>query len=495
MSNSTSSSSGSVEAFFLDRPSDIAKPKLNFLSYSTRTERYNALIRLIIISAVVIAVVLYTMEKPHSQIYNTLTISLILIFVLCVSYYLFRSTKETYIPFTISPGESPRNYVAPVYDARGGDSTDYGGLTREPSNSRRMTNPDLYVGLEPWDREGRPVGIPDADKTDLFYPTSAAKLPEERDNNYVRERMKNGRNGQRGGGGVAPSPTVTKEGFTFRANTYDPPLGWGSLTGLAEEETKEEEVPPERKRRVINNYPETCCEQRPMHETDTTDIFPEVQAFKTGENPPSATDIPDLVPDRIFRGQIVQPSGRPGLTESEIPINDRMGNVEGYPPQTDLLVQDGNNLATLFTYNRNDEEGRPITGVYEGVNVGGKVYSPSSALGGDPNRVGFYIEPGITQYNYRNVPNDIYLAKPNFTLRSKIDHMEYQDPVYGNYPILIKQPGYQDIRDQVIDQQEADEMLFRESMTNGIYMRRNMLDPVLRQAPMLRGRYGGISTQ
>ena len=100
-----------------------------------------------------------------------------------------------------------------------------------------------------------------------------------------------------------------------------------------------------------------------------------------------------------------------GFTTSEIPINDRLGNVDGgFPPQTDLIVQDGQNDSMLFTFNRNDEEGRPITGVYQTVDVGGKVYSPSSALGGDPNRVGFLIEPGITQYNYRNNAADIMLV-------------------------------------------------------------------------------------
>ena len=236
MSNSTSSSSRSAEAFFLDRPSDIAKPKLDFLSYSTRNERYNALVRLITVFAVIISIVFQAMEKPRCQIYNILTISLILIFILCASYYLFKTSRETYVPFTVSPGDSPRNYVSPVYDARGSDPTDYGGLTREPSNSRRMTNPDLYVGIEPWDKQGRPVGIPDANKTDLFYPTSAAKLPQERDNNYVRERSDLKKRGNK------PRFSSTKEGFTFRANTYDPPLGWGSLTGLAEEESNEEEL-------------------------------------------------------------------------------------------------------------------------------------------------------------------------------------------------------------------------------------------------------------
>jgi hypothetical protein len=485
----TNGTNGS-EAFFLDKPNDAVKPKLDFLSYSTRNERYNALIRLIVVLTVIIVAILYLMEKPQKMIYNTLSISLILIFVLCVSYYLFRTTKETYIPFTISPGDSPRNYVSPVYDARGSDPTDYGGITRESSNARRMTNPDLYVGIEPWDKEGRPVGIPDTDKTDLVYPTSATKLPEERDtrrNNYVTKRMK-GQQGQQG--------QQTKEGFTFRSNTYDPPLGWGSLSGLSEEESSEEK-PPEVKRKVINNYPETCCEERPMHLTDTTDLFPAVSAFKSGENPPDATEIPDLVPDRIFRGQIVQPSGLAGLTLSEIPINNRMGNVEGYPPQNSLLVQDGQNQATLFTFDRNDEDGRPISDVYESVNVGGKVYSPSSAMGGDPNRVGFYIEPGITQYNYRSPDTESWIGRPNFTMRSKIDMYDYQDPVHSErWPQLIKQPSYQDIKDQVIDQQQGDELLFRESMMNGLYMRRNMLDPLVRSSPMVRGaHYGGISSQ
>lgn len=465
------------EMFWLESSSNLVKPKFDFLSYSTRSERYNALIRLILVLSIIIAVTCALMEKSSTVIYSSLTIAVVLILLLSISYYLFKSTKETYVPFTVSPGVSWRNSVSEVYDARPEDSQDYGGLPPEAENSRRITNPDLYVGIEPGDKEARPVGIPDSDKTDLIYPSSSTRISK--------------------GKGMIDNEIGTTditEGFTFRNNTYDPPLGWGALTELKEEETGTEEDKPV-KSKIIQNYPGSE-EKMALRSSDTTDLLPEVVAFKAGENPPATTDIPDLVPDRIYRGQVVQPSGRPGYTESDIPINNRMGNVDGgFPPQESLLIQDGEQDATLFTFNRHDEEGRPVSGVYEGVNVGGTVYSPSTALGGDPSRAEWMIEPGVIQYNYRNVPNDIWIGKPNFMLRSKIDHMDYQDPLGREYPELIRNPGYNDIKDQVIDQEEADTMLFRDSMMDGIYMRRNMTDGLLRQAPLLRGRYGAVSTQ
>ena len=145
--------------------------------------------------------------------------------------------------------------------------------------------------------------------------------------------------------------------------------------------------------------------------------------------------------DRIFRGQIVQPAGRAGYTTSEIPINNRMGNVDGgYPHQNSMLIQNGQgNDAMLFTFDRNNEDGLPISTQYEGVNVGGTVYSPSTALGGDPSRSGFWIEPGIVQYNYRNAKDtDQWIGKPNFVLRSTIDTYDYQNPIGQQYPELVK---------------------------------------------------------
>ena len=101
-----------------------------------------------------------------------------------------------------------RNGVEPVYEIRGFDSQDFGGLTPSAPNSRRITNPDMFINKN----ERIPQGLPEDGRTDLFFPTSSVNAI-----NFTKEKDMQSERRMTG-----------KEGFTFRAKTDDPPwLGFG----------------------------------------------------------------------------------------------------------------------------------------------------------------------------------------------------------------------------------------------------------------------------
>src|SRR5271157_6397805 len=96
------------EKFWLSNPKALLKPKLNFLSYSTRNERYNAVTRLLILAIVAITIIFIVMDKSKDKMYYFISIVVVIIVTLIISYYVSddRMMVENYVPFTVTPAYS-----------------------------------------------------------------------------------------------------------------------------------------------------------------------------------------------------------------------------------------------------------------------------------------------------------------------------------------------------------------------------------------------------
>jgi hypothetical protein len=451
----------STQKFWVENPTALFQNGLNFMNYSTREERYNSLSLFVIFIAIITIILCAIYEWGRKTCMYTMVTTIVILVVLIFCYYSMRSTKEGYQPYTIDTGDSYRNKVSPVYDRRGFDSEDFGFVNLEPSNSRRVISEDI-VGM--------------------------TKIPD-----YVEQR-RNGRNGR-----MRQENNHFREGYARPARPEDP------------------------------------YKYMSPHLT-----YNEVSGTIYGEPPESSVPIPNLRPDRIFREQIYQPGDTHGYTDVDLPVNNVEGAVEplpeeityrrkngkttlrtteadngyegfehsvedrkeasqvnGYAGRSDFVTNynpDGTRQydkdTTMppggFLNDLHDEEGNPISGGdYQNVPTLGQVYSLSlpGAGGNDPASARYNIIPGVVQYHFRErSPYPL----PNFITRSKIDEIEFEDPLGRVYPEYPYTASYGDIQSQVNDRTYADELMFRESMTSSLYDRRNRVDPLLRKAGKMR---------
>jgi hypothetical protein len=98
------------------------------------------------------------------------------------------------------------------------------------------------------------------------------------------------------------------------------------------------------------------------------------------------------------------------------------------------------------------------------------IYDPRFNSYGDPYRSYGDVNLGQIQYYYGDV--DAY-RYPNFGIRSKVDFIDYTDPMGRVLPEYDRNVGVEDIKQTVHDQYNADAMYFREDLQERLMRKRN----------------------
>jgi hypothetical protein len=119
------------------------------------------------------------------------------------------------------------------------------------------------------------------------------------------------------------------------------------------------------------------------------------------------------------------------------------------------------------------------------------IYDPRFNGYGDEYRSYGDVNLGKIQYYYGDV--DAYRS-PNFGIRSKVDYIDYTDPMGRVIPEYDRKVGLNDIKKTVHDQFTADAMYFREGLQERLMRKRNSELWQLRAAPMRKDAHAGTFT-
>ena len=119
------------------------------------------------------------------------------------------------------------------------------------------------------------------------------------------------------------------------------------------------------------------------------------------------------------------------------------------------------------------------------------IYDPRFNSYGDPYRSYGDVNLGQVQYYYGDV--DAY-RYPNFGIRSKVDFIDYTDPMGRVLPEYDRNVGVEDIKQTVHDQYNADTMYFREDLQERLMRKRNRELWQLRAMPLRKNANAGTFT-
>ncbi|MDD4931402.1 MAG: hypothetical protein PHG66_04655 [Candidatus Colwellbacteria bacterium] len=119
------------------------------------------------------------------------------------------------------------------------------------------------------------------------------------------------------------------------------------------------------------------------------------------------------------------------------------------------------------------------------------VYDPKFTGYGDEYRSYGDVNLGQIQYFYSDI--DAYRS-PNFGIRSKVDHIDYVDPMGKVLPEYARSVGVNDIKQSVHDQYNSDALYFREGLQERLMKKRNQELWQLRAMPMRKGANAGTFT-
>jgi hypothetical protein len=109
------------------------------------------------------------------------------------------------------------------------------------------------------------------------------------------------------------------------------------------------------------------------------------------------------------------------------------------------------------------------------------IYDPRFNGYGDEYRAYGDVNLGQVQYYYSDV--DAY-RYPNFGIRSKVDFIDYEDPMGRVLPQYDREVGVNDIKQTVHDQYTSDALYFREGLQERLMRKRNSELWQLRSHPM-----------
>lgn len=119
------------------------------------------------------------------------------------------------------------------------------------------------------------------------------------------------------------------------------------------------------------------------------------------------------------------------------------------------------------------------------------IYDPRFNGYGDEYRSYGDVNLGQVQYYYSDI--DAY-RYPNFGTRSKVDYIDYIDPMGRVLPEYDRQVGLNDIKQTVHDQYTADALYFREGLQERLMKKRNRELWQLRAAPIRKDAHAGTFT-
>lgn len=112
------------------------------------------------------------------------------------------------------------------------------------------------------------------------------------------------------------------------------------------------------------------------------------------------------------------------------------------------------------------------------------IYDPKFSGYGDEYRSFGDVNLGQQQYYYSDV--DAYRS-PNFGIRSKVDFIDFVDPMGKVLPEYARSVGVNDIKQSVHDQYNADALYFREGLQERLMKKRNQELWQLRAMPHSKG--------
>lgn len=119
------------------------------------------------------------------------------------------------------------------------------------------------------------------------------------------------------------------------------------------------------------------------------------------------------------------------------------------------------------------------------------IYDPRFTGYGDEYRSYVDINLGNVQYYYSDI--DAY-RDPNFGTRSKVDFIDFVDPMGRIKPEYSRQVGLNDVKENVQNQYDADSIYFREDMMERLMRKRNQELWQLRAAPLRKDAHAHFSS-
>ena len=186
----------------------------------------------------------------------------------------------------------------------------------------------------------------------------------------------------------------------------------------------------------------------------------------TPENPPRVLD------------QVATPNGTYPLFHR---IDPQLIRDKGLPPERYEEMP----RRTAWSAKYSDFEAAPGS-----VNIE-DIYDPRFNGYGDEYRSYGDVNLGQIQYYYSDV--DAY-RYPNFGIRSKVDYIDYVDPMGRVLPEYDRKVGLDDIKNIVHDQYNADALYFREGLQERLMRKRNRELWQLRDMPQRKDAHAGTFT-
>lgn len=119
------------------------------------------------------------------------------------------------------------------------------------------------------------------------------------------------------------------------------------------------------------------------------------------------------------------------------------------------------------------------------------IYDPRFTSYGDPYRSYTDVNLGQVQYYYSDV--DAY-RRPNFIIRSKIDFVDFHDPMGKEKAYYERYSNLQDVKDIAQNRFDADQLSFREDLMGLQMQKRNSEMWQLREAPLSKANHTHAST-
>lgn len=119
------------------------------------------------------------------------------------------------------------------------------------------------------------------------------------------------------------------------------------------------------------------------------------------------------------------------------------------------------------------------------------IYDPRFTGYGDEYRSYVDIDLGNIQYYYSDI--DAY-RDPNFGTRSKVDFIDFVDPMGRIKPEYSRQVGLNDVKENVQSQYDADSIYFREDLMERLMRKRNQELWQLRAAPLRKDAHSHFSS-
>jgi hypothetical protein len=119
------------------------------------------------------------------------------------------------------------------------------------------------------------------------------------------------------------------------------------------------------------------------------------------------------------------------------------------------------------------------------------IYDPRFTGYGDEYRSYVDINLGNVQYYYSDI--DAY-RDPNFGTRSKVDFIDFVDPMGRIKPEYSRQVGLNDVKENVQSQYDADSIYFREDLMERLMRKRNQELWQLRAAPLRKDSHAHFSS-